>query len=267
MDYKVSVLQYKPELFEVEKNFNRLYGMISACESDLIVLPELALSGYLFSSIEEVKSVSESVPEGKVFKGFKSLAAVKNTSIVYGFAEQSQSRYFNSCALINPDGSFYVYRKIHLFDREKLFFTPGDRPFEVCKAKKDVVVGLMICFDWQFPEAARSLSLRGAEILCHPSNLVLPWCQEAMKTRSLENRVYSITSNRTGSDYNGDLNVSFTGKSQILGVKGDILVRLNDSEEGVYTIGIDPSLARDKTVTERNNAFEDRRLEMYHLHG
>jgi predicted amidohydrolase len=123
----------------------------------------------------------------------------------------------------------------------------------------------MICFDWQFPEAARSLALQGAEILCHPSNLVLPWCQEAMKTRSLENRIFSITANRVGTEVNGELSEHFTGQSQILSTKGEILIRLNDNEEGIYTVSIDPAKAADKTVTERNNAFSDRRAELYSL--
>jgi predicted amidohydrolase len=123
----------------------------------------------------------------------------------------------------------------------------------------------MICFDWQFPESARSLALRGAQIICHPSNLVLPWCQEAMKTRSLENRVFSITSNRTGTEINGEYKQYFTGKSQILGTKGEILIRMNDTEEGIYSVVIDPELASDKKVSEVNSVFADRRPSMYYL--
>ncbi|MDD3563059.1 MAG: beta-ureidopropionase, partial [Candidatus Cloacimonetes bacterium] len=107
--------------------------------------------------------------------------------------------------------------------------------------------------------------LRGAQIICHPSNLVLPWCQEAMKTRSLENRVFSITSNRTGTEINGEYKQYFTGKSQILSTKGDILIRMNDSEEGVYSVVIDPELANDKKVSEVNSVFSDRRPSMYYL--
>jgi len=124
---------------------------------------------------------------------------------------------------------------------------------------------MMICFDWQFPESARSLALRGAQIICHPSNLVLPWCQEAMKTRSLENRVFSITSNRTGTEINGEYKQYFTGKSQILGTKGEILIRMNDTEEGIYSVVIDPELASDKKVSEVNSVFADRRPSMYYL--
>ena len=123
----------------------------------------------------------------------------------------------------------------------------------------------MICFDWQFPESARTLALKGAQIICHPSNLVLPWCQQAMKTRSLENRVFSITSNRVGIEYNNGETMEFTGNSQILGTKGEVLLQLDEKNEGIGTIIIDPNLALDKSVNPLNDVFKDRRREMYEL--
>ncbi|MDY0152498.1 MAG: nitrilase-related carbon-nitrogen hydrolase, partial [Candidatus Cloacimonas sp.] len=176
-----------------------------------------------------------------------------------------QHAFYNSCALINPDGSYFVYRKIHLFNREKLFFQPGDAPFEVCNAKNGIKIGMMICFDWQFPEATRSLALQGAQIICHPSNLVLPWCQQAMKVRSLENRVFSITANRIGTEVNGDLAETFTGCSQILSIKGDVLASLEIADEGIATVEIDPQHALNKSISERNDAFNDRRPDLYTL--
>lgn len=263
MNYRVSVLQYEPRLLDPRDNLERLTRLLSGLETDLVVLPELCASGYVFLSREEVASVSEEVPSGAAFGTFGNLARENKFSIVYGFAERSGDRFYNSAALINPDGSFHVYRKTHLFNREKLFFTPGDTGLNVFAAKQDVRVGMMVCFDWQFPEAARSLALRGAQIICHPSNLVLPWCQQAMITRSLENRVFTITSNRTGEESNGDVSLDFTGQSQILGTKGEILVRMNESETGVRTCEIDPDLALDKQVTPLNNAFTDRRPALY----
>lgn len=265
MGYRVSVLQYQPEFLKPAANFQRLSDLIARSESDLIVLPELALSGYVFADQNEVVQVAESIPDGEIFQGFQALSRDKDISIVYGFAEYADEVYYNSCALVNPDGSYHIYRKVHLFCREKLFFQPGDAAFTVHEAKAGIKVGLMICFDWQFPEAARSLALQGAQILCHPSNLVLPWCQEAMKTRSLENRVFSITSNRIGKEENGGFGETFTGASQILGTKGEILIRLNTTEVGIYTVMIDPDLALIKDVTAHNNAFSDRRPECYTL--
>jgi len=263
MRYRVSVLQYEPRLLEPQANLQQLLSMLSELETDLVVLPELALSGYVFASRDEVEEVSESIPDGACFQALRELSENRDFSLVYGFAEKTGDRYYNSSALLNPDGSYHVYRKTHLFNREKLFFTPGDTGFQVFPAKMNVPVGMMICFDWQFPEAARTLALRGARIICHPSNLVLPWCQQAMITRSLENRVFSITSNRVGTERNGDLEETFTGASQILSTKGEILVRMQTIGSGISTCEIDPDLAAIKTVTERNDAFADRRPEFY----
>lgn len=265
MSYRVSVLQYEPQFLQPEANYQAIKELLMPVKSDLVVLPELALSGYVFCTQEEVAAVAEEIPAGKIFTQFRELSSELDFSIVYGFAEKAGDKYYNSCALVNPDGSYHIYRKIHLFYREKLFFSPGEKPFAVHAGKNGVKLGMMICFDWQFPESARSLGLLGAQIICHPSNLVLPWCQEAMKTRSLENRCYSITSNRTGTEINGDQKQYFTGMSQILGTKGEILIRMNSAEAAVYTVEIEPELALDKAVTKLNSVYGDRRPEMYFL--
>ncbi|HOZ01032.1 MAG TPA: nitrilase-related carbon-nitrogen hydrolase [Candidatus Syntrophosphaera sp.] len=265
MSYRVSVLQFEPRLLDLKANLARLERLLRDVETDLVVLPELCTSGYVFASREETESVSESIPDGPAFGLISALAWERKCSVVYGFAERDGSRLYNSCALVNPDGSHHLYRKTHLFNREKLFFSSGNTGLKVSPAKDGVKVGLMVCFDWQFPEAARTLALKGAQIICHPSNLVLPWCQQAMITRSLENRVFSITANRTGTETNGGENLTFTGQSQILGTKGEILIRLNESETKLATCEIDPAEALDKSVTPRNDAFADRRPEFYEL--
>ncbi len=121
----------------------------------------------------------------------------------------------------------------------------------------------MICFDWIFPEAARTLTLKGADIICHPANLVLPYCQNAMVTRCLENRVFAITTNRIGSEKRNGSELTFTGASQITGCSGEILHRAQIDEEKACVIEIDAQLARNKNITENNNILTDRRLKMY----
>ncbi|MDP2172703.1 MAG: nitrilase-related carbon-nitrogen hydrolase [Candidatus Cloacimonadaceae bacterium] len=265
MEYRVSVLQYQPLLLQTRENLERLESMLRDLESDLVVAPELALSGYVFSSPDEVNQVAEEIPSGYCFQHLRDLAMRRNFSLVYGFAETSEGLFYNSAVQINPDETHHVYRKIHLFNREKLFFTPGDKPFAMTEGKNGVKLGMMICFDWQFPESSRSLALQGAQIICHPSNLVLPWCQQSMITRSLENRVFSITSNRIGTEKNGELEEYFTGQSQILGTKGEVLLRMGDEECGIRTCIIDPDQALDKSTTPRNEVFKDRRPELYTL--
>ena len=122
----------------------------------------------------------------------------------------------------------------------------------------------MICFDWIYPEAARTLALEGAQVIALPANLVLPHCQAAMVTRSVENRVFSVVANRAGTDRREGLEpIAFTGSSRIIGPDGEILVELEPDEEAVRVVEIDPTLAADKTVASGNAIFAERRPELY----
>jgi predicted amidohydrolase len=263
MGFKVGICQFKPEFMQININLEKMESLLENISADLIVLPELAASGYLFKSKEEVNSIAENPQNGPTATLFQKLAKQNNTSYVVGFAESSESELYNSAMLVNPDGSIHVYRKSHLFYEEKKWFKPGNTGFKVFNAKDNIKVGLMICFDWIFPESARSLALEGAQIIAHSANLVLPWCQQAMLTRSLENGVYSITSNRTGDERNGDKKLHFTGMSQIVSTKGQIIHRMDKIEESVFITEIEPNKSSDKEITEFNNLFTDRRTELY----
>lgn len=263
MTYRVGVLQFEPKFLQMKRNLNRMEELLARVEADLIVLPELAASGYLFKSLDEVKRVAEDAQTGSTAALFQKLAKVKSTSYVVGFAEKEKGKLYNSSMLVNPDGKIFVYRKTHLFFEEKKWFEPGNSGLNVFEAKNGVRVGLMICFDWIFPEAARTLALRGAQILAHSANLVLPWCQQAMITRSLENRFFSITSNRIGTEKNGENELTFTGMSQILSTQGEILARCETAGECVKIVEINPAEADNKMITEFNHAFLDRRSGMY----
>ncbi|HOE55113.1 MAG TPA: nitrilase-related carbon-nitrogen hydrolase [Candidatus Cloacimonas acidaminovorans] len=262
---KISALQFAPRLLDKEYNLKKMKQLLSVLKTDLVVLPELCNSGYVFANKEEVFSVAEEAGKGETYFALSEIASCNNCNIVYGYPELDGNNLYNSCMLIMPDGRFYNYRKTHLFNREKLFFSPGDTGFQVFTILNGVKIGMMICFDWQFPEAARTLALLGAQIICHPANLVLPWCQQAMKTRCLENRVFAVTANRIGTEINAGETVSFTGQSQILNTRGEVLSSLSVSEERTITVEINPEEANDKTVTERNDAFKDRRPEFYKL--
>ncbi|KQC08036.1 MAG: hypothetical protein APR54_05140 [Candidatus Cloacimonas sp. SDB] len=263
MKYRVGICQFKPELLDVRANLDKMEQLLYNKKADLIVLPELANSGYLFNSSDEVYSIAENAFRGITSQLFLNMAKQNNTSYVVGLAEKDEDKIFNSAILVNPDQSIFVYRKTHLFLEEKLWFTPGNTGFNIFPAKKDVKLGIMICFDWIFPESARTLSLKGAQIIAHPANLVLPWCQQAMITRSLENRVFTLTCNRTGKDINVDKQMSFTGMSQILDPEGKIMARLDQEEEKVIIAEIETDNALDKNITPANDLFKDRRSEFY----
>jgi predicted amidohydrolase len=105
--------------------------------------------------------------------------------------------------------------------------------------------------------------LLGADIIAHPANLVLPYCQNAMITRCLENRVFAITSNRIGVEKRGVDDFKFTGRSQITSYNGKVLSSALEAEEFVDIVNIDIKKTRDKNLNEYNNLFEDRRKEFY----
>ena len=262
--YKIAAVQFQPNFLQVAKNLTKIQKMCENLEADLIVLPELATCGYAFASQSELRQVAEDGQKGVSATFFTELAAKLNASVVYGFPELKEGKIFNSARLVNPDGSSYIYQKIHLFNAEKSWFSPGESGLMVVEAKGGVKVGLLICFDWFFPEVARTLALQGAQILCQVANLVLPWCQQAMLTRSLENGCISVTANRVGSEQNGEFDFHFTGGSQVVNHLGQRLAQLGENEEKVVWVEVD--LDRSTPWLNRyNNIFADRRPKFYHL--
>nr|QBQ84363.1 putative amidohydrolase [Candidatus Lokiarchaeota archaeon] len=157
-----------------------------------------------------------------------------------------------------------TYQKIHLFNKEKLWFSPGEKKLKVFEVN-NMKIGVMICFDWIFPEVARSLALQGADIIAHPSNLVLPYCQNAMKIRCLENRIYAVTANRIGEEKRGEDQFNFTGQSQITSYDGKVLSSAPKDKSIVHSVDIDLSLAHDKNLNAYNDLFKERKPEFYNL--
>ena len=122
----------------------------------------------------------------------------------------------------------------------------------------------MICFDWFYPEAARTLALQGADIIAHPSNLVLPHCPDSMVTRCLENRVFSVTANRIGSEARGGKDrLTFIGMSEVVSPRGHILHRASREAEDLTIVEIDPTEARTKAINSYNDLLRDRRPALY----
>ena len=260
---QVGFVQFNPTFGDKTVNVRRVTHLIARVSADLLVLPELFNTGYLFSSENELEELAEEIPSGVTTRALKRLAAERDVYLVAGIAEEADGKFYNSAVLVSPSGEVNVYRKAHLFDEEKRWFTPGDTPFEVYDIGL-AKIGIMICFDWFFPEVTRILSLKGAEIICHPANLVLPYCQNAMMTRCLENRVFAITCNRTGIEERSiNSSLRFTGKSQIVNPEGTVLTQAGEIGEAVRVITIEPNSAQNKRVTQRNDLFNDRRTELF----
>jgi predicted amidohydrolase len=262
---RVGFVQYEPAFGAVAANLAGIEAAVEAAgRADLMVLPELATTGYNFASPEEAESLAEPVP-GPSTERLAALARRLETWLVVGIAESAGGRRYNSAALIGPSGWVGTYRKLHLYDREKLFFGPGDLGLPVFELPVPgrPVIGMMICFDWRFPEAARGLALAGADVIAHPSNLVLTLCQAAMVTRCLENRVFAITANRTGVEDRAGVRIGFTGGSQIVDPAGKVLAAADPTNPGSAVVTIDVAEARNKAVNSRNDLWADRRVEEY----
>ncbi|VVB54219.1 Nitrilase [uncultured archaeon] len=258
---KVGFVQLDSRLLDVNFNVKHALELMeeSKVKADLWVLPELFNTGYNFQNKAEVEAVAELVPNGATTIALIAFSRKHKCAIVAGVAESDGGKIYNS-AVVVEDGVYRgVYRKVHLFNREKLFFSAG-KEFKVFRLK-GVQVGVMVCFDWYFPESARTLALKGAEVIAHPSNLVLPNCPDSMPVRARENRVYTVTADRVGEEHG----LKYIGLSEIVAPDGKILVRASADKEEVGVAEIDPSKARDKRLNEYNDLIADRKPESYKL--
>jgi predicted amidohydrolase len=256
MSFRLGIVQNSPKFLKAPANLKACFEQMDRQDADLWVLPEFFSAGYNFKSKKEAAKCAEPA-DGALVALLKAYSAKNGCAIVAGFPEKSGKRLYNS-AVLAQGGKASVYRKTHLFGGEKKYFTPGDSGFLV-ETVKGVKVGVMICFDWFFPESARTLALRGAEIIAHPSNLVLPWGPEGMKIRSLENRVFSATANRVGVERG----LRYIGQSQIVSPNGTLLVRLGPDQAAEAVVAIDAWTAKDKKVHPACDLFADRRPAFY----
>jgi len=256
----VGYIQLDPIFGEKEKNIQRSLKLLEAganLGADLIVLPELFNTGYVFRNGKELEKMSERVPDGITSRALMYSAEENGLYICAGICESHRYNFYNSALLVGPSGPLGLYRKTHLFGQEKLWFKPGNTGFRVFSLN-GAKVGIIICFDWFFPESIRTLALRDAEVMCHPANLMLPYCQTAMLGTAIENRVFIITANRIGTERG----IRFTGRSQIIGPDMRVLAS-SGLREDLKVIEIDPADARNKNITKRNNIFKDRRPRFY----
>ncbi|MDD9821167.1 MAG: acyltransferase [Nitrospira sp.] len=259
----VGYFQFCPEFGAVQHNRDQLAAQLGEVDCDLLVLPELAFSGYQFVTRDEVLDLSERVPDGPTTRVCVDLARCYNMHLVVGLPERDGDRCYNSAIVVGPSGFLGCYRKTHLFFEETLFFSPGDSGLQVWDIGQ-ARLGVMICYDWYYPEVARTLMLRGAEIVCHPSNLILPYCPDAMVTRSLENRIFSITADRIGQEARGGKSpLTFIGKSSVVSPKGVVLARASADQAECVVVEIDPGEARDKSLNPYNDMLKDRRPRSY----
>ena len=267
---KIAAVQMEPKILEKDRNLTRCLELIQVTAREgaqLIVFPECALTGYVFTSLEEALPLCESIP-GPSTEKILSLCQELNVYVVLGLLEREADKYYNAAVLLGPGGMLAKYRKIHLpylgVDR---FLNHGDLPPTVCQTEIGRI-GMGICYDINFPEHARVMALKGADIIVLPTNWPLhrefvP--QHIVPARAAENLVFVVAVNRVGEERG----TRFIGRSKIAHWAGGIaLAEGKPYEEDILYANIEPTTAREKHLVFTPGEFEvdifkDRRPELY----
>ncbi len=261
---KVAIVQNNPVFGEKQANIDELFKMMEGTQADLYILPELAYTGYQFMLPSEVAAVADEI-DSPTINRFQQKAKELDAAIVFGFAEKSADGMFNSSLMVTPEGGRFVYRKTHLYYKERYFFKAGNTGFNLFTFR-GFRIGLAICFDWYFPESFRTLALKGADIIAHSSNLVMPYCQRAAFTRAIENRCYIFTANRIGTESRDqEESFHFTGGSVAVSPMGEYLIEAPEQETGVFVTEVERDLSRNKNLNDLNHIFKDRKTDFYNL--
>lgn len=260
MNVTVSIIQFQPLLAEPEENIRRLELLFDSVEgSRLVILPELSNSGYNFKGYKEAYQCSEVIGREGIFQDFLiARAKSKNIFIVSGINEREGDNLFNTAVLVGTSGIIGKYRKVHLFMNEKDIFQRGNTGFPVFDLG-GFKIGIMICFDYFFPEPWRIMAQKGADLICHPSNLLTGNALRCLPGLSLMNRIFIATANRIGTE--GD--ITFSGRSVFTDPSGRITEMASPDKTEIITTEIDTQLSGNKMITARNHVFNDRMPEMY----
>ena len=269
---RVACVQMEPVVGHKQANVEKSLGLIDEAAANgarLIVLPELANSGYVFESREEAFALSEPVPEGETTKAWTRIARERGLYIAAGICEREGDTLFNSSVLVGPHGHIGTFRKVHLWNEENLFFEPGNLGFPVWRTPIGRI-GAMICYDGWFPEGYRLCALQGADIICISTNWVpIPGQDEKREAMANilcmgaahQNSVFIAAADRVGTERGQP----FIGQSLIVSYTGWPVAgpASPDKEEILYA---DCNLAdarRKRNWNEYNQVLRDRRTDLY----
>lgn len=271
-EVKIACIQMEPRVGSKQANVDKsleLIEMAAAEQAQLLVLPELANSGYVFESREEAFELAEEIPDGPTTQRWCEAARRHGLHLVAGIAERSGQALYNSAVIIGPDGHIGTFRKVHLWNEENLFFEPGDLGFPVFHTALGRI-GAMICYDGWFPEGFRLLALQGADLICIPTNWVpIPGQdpeREAMANilcmaAAHANSVFVAAADRVGSERGQP----FIGQSVIVSYTGWPVAGPASSErEEIIFAEVNLADARRKrNWNEYNQVLRDRRSDLY----
>jgi 5-aminopentanamidase len=264
---RVAVAQTEPKLGEKERNLEVCLWRLeeaAAAGAQLLVLPECAIPGYMFDSGDEAMPYAEEIP-GPTTEALAEACRRLDVYAVCGLLERDGDVIHNAAVLVGPEGLIGSYRKTHLpFLGVDRFVVPGEElPVYDTPLGR---IGIEICYDLRFPEVTRTLALKGADIVAHPTNFPMAakvQTEVITLARAAENRVYLLTANRVGKERWGE----FCGWSQIVDPYGRRLAEAGETEEALLLADVELEKARDKDYVIPGEyelyLFGHRRPELY----
>lgn len=268
----VACVQFEPIVGDKERNVRRSIELIEEAVgkgADLVVLPELCNSGYVFESREEAFALSEEIPTGETTAAWMALAARTGIHIVAGINEREGTLLYNASVLVGPQGHVGTFRKLHLWNEENLFFEPGNLGMPVFRTPIGRIAS-NICYDSWFPESFRLAALQGADIVCVPTNWV-PIPGQAEGERAMANTlvmaaahtnsVFIAAADRIGTERGQP----FEGQSLIVSYTGWPIggPASRDREEIIYAEINLADARRKRNWNEYNQPLRDRRIDLY----
>lgn len=228
------------------ENLNKLCALLERCENvgDIVLLPELFTTGYLFEQPKEIHQLAETLSNSSETVSYlTSLAQKFQTTFVAGIAETIESRYYNTVAVVNAEGLAHQYRKIALTNIDKQYFSRGREliTFDV----NGVTFGVAVCFDLWFPELIGEYSRRNVDALLHLANFGGEQSLRIAQTRAMENNFYVITCNRVGEEVTTEVSGHYCGKSQVVSPVGELIFSGSEHEETkTVTINVDSTVKK-----------------------
>ncbi|MDQ2744257.1 MAG: hydratase [Chloroflexota bacterium] len=276
----IGLVQMEPVLGDTAENRRRsVNGIRQAMKrgGELIILPELCSSGYAFESADDLARAAEPIP-GPATDAWTAMAREAGCYIVGGIAEEAGDKYFNTAVVVGPEGVVCRYRKLHLFDREKLLFSPGNLGLPVVDLPMGRI-GLLICYDLRFVEVSRILAIQGVDLIAVPTNWVPTFgpsignrdglwdaeghCPQGKTMQMLAglNQVFMAAADRVGTEGS----CHFLGASLVADPWGNILLGpLSGSKEEVAVCTVDlQESQRARVRGPRIAPYEERRTDVY----
>jgi len=262
---RITIVQSFPKYADTASNLDFIHKTIESVDTDILIFPELATSGYFFTEKSQIMPHVLTWNESTELLQLQEKATKADTIIIVGFPEKDGDALYNSAGIFMPDATTSkVYRKTHLFYKEHLIFEHGNTGFFcVHDTKHNCNIGIMICYDWRFPEAARTLALQGADVIVCPANLVTTLSGKVFPARAIENKVYVAVANRVGEESLEDETLLFRGESALYDYLGEPIAMASFGNEDILHATINPQETRNKAFNSINDIFKDRKPEMY----